>query len=132
MTDGTVLVVEDDGALRRLLCEALDARGVEVSGAPGGTEALELLPDVRPEVIVTDLLMPGMMGTRLIEVLRADGEHADTPIVVFSGFSLEVMGGAPGDGIHYVPKSADGVARVVELVAKLVGADLRTGSNVER
>jgi CheY-like chemotaxis protein len=125
-----VLVVEDDEALRRLLCQALHARGVDVSGARGGTEALELLPDLRPEVIVTDLLMPGMMGTRLIEVLRADGQHADTPIVVFSGFSLELMGGSAGDGIHYVPKGADGVSRVVELVAGLVGVDGGGGSDV--
>jgi len=71
--------------IRHSVCRFLESRGVRVESATNGSEALEMLPWVRPDMIFTDLQMPKMDGPALIEALRARPETAALPVVILAG-----------------------------------------------
>ena len=65
-----VLLVDDDAAFRADLHEALESRGYRVLEASTGDEALDIMADERVNVMVTDLVMPGLNGFELLRVAR--------------------------------------------------------------
>jgi CheY-like chemotaxis protein len=67
---GTVLLVDDDGDIRRLVREVLREAGLNVVVAENGEEALQLLADLRPRLILLDKLMPVMDGTAFAAAYR--------------------------------------------------------------
>jgi CheY-like chemotaxis protein len=79
-----VLLIDDDAESRKVLRRVLTRLRVEsVVEADGGGEALRLLPELRPQIIITDCQMPGMDGIRLTRALRAGG--VNVPILMLSG-----------------------------------------------
>lgn len=80
----TVLVVEDDADSRDLIQSLLE-RHYKVYVAQDTREGSKLIQEVQPDVIITDLYMPGGGGMTLLESVRADEETAQTPVLVFSG-----------------------------------------------
>jgi signal transduction histidine kinase/ActR/RegA family two-component response regulator len=83
---GTVLLAEDEEAVRELACEFLSASGYEVIAAKDGIEALELAEQQKKsiDVLVTDVVMPRMRGTELAMRLRR--AHPDIQVVYMSGY----------------------------------------------
>jgi two-component system chemotaxis response regulator CheY len=81
---GEVLVVDDSPTMRAAHARMLRAGGFAVRTAPNGREALALLADAEPDLVVTDLEMPVMNGLRLIEAIRARSGAPATPILVVS------------------------------------------------
>ena len=79
-----ILIVEDDGEIRRDLHEVLDHEGFEVRNAAHGLDALNVLRGVRPRLILLDLRMPQMSGEQLLERLRQEPEWAKIPVVIIS------------------------------------------------
>jgi DNA-binding response OmpR family regulator len=77
-----VLVVEDTDTVRRAVALGLRSLGFEVTAVRGGEDALAVYTAVQPEVIITDLSMPGMDGFELIATLRVRG--VDVPILVIT------------------------------------------------
>jgi CheY-like chemotaxis protein len=82
----TILVVEDHAAARDVMHLLLESLGARVSVAVDGREALDLLPQVRPDLVLTDLAMPRIGGRELLDRLRADPAHRDLPVVAVSGW----------------------------------------------
>ena len=76
-----VLIVDDEGAIRRFLRASLAAHGYSVHEASSGEEALQVVPAVRPDIVLLDLALPGIGGTEVIRCLR---EWTETPILVVS------------------------------------------------
>ena len=82
---GTVLVVDDDPAVRATTVETLCDLGYDVREASGGAEALDLLGhDSQIEVLLTDVVMPGMNGAELAR--RAPGVRPGLTILFMSGY----------------------------------------------
>ena len=79
----TILVVDDDEAMRKLLVDALEERGCRVIESENGKEALNVLKAVLPNVIVTDLKMPGG-GFEYLRQLQEGAPHC--PIVVVTAY----------------------------------------------
>jgi two-component system, NtrC family, response regulator AtoC len=79
-----LLLVEDDPAVRRSLAETLEAEGVDVHVACSAEEALGRLAEVAPEVVLTDVRMPGMDGLSLLRLLRE--RVPDVDVVVMTAF----------------------------------------------
>ena len=77
-----VLVVDDSAVIRDLITVNLELEGIEVVGCGDGEEALRLVPEVRPDVITMDVVMPRLNGLDAAELLRSDPETAHIPIVV--------------------------------------------------
>ena len=82
----TILVVEDDRALREFLCTAL-ADEFEVAGAVSGEEAVDLARQLRPDVVLLDVMLPGLTGLDVVRVIRSDPGLKDTPVLVMTAFS---------------------------------------------
>lgn len=80
----SVLVVEDDASLRRLLEMRLTLDGYAVRTACDGREALDTLAGWRPDVIITDVMMPRLSGLRLCHAVRADERLAALPIILLT------------------------------------------------
>lgn len=78
-----VLVVEDNADMRRLIAEEL-ARHYRVATARDGREGLERMLALRPQLVITDLMMPAMSGEELVRAIRSHEELADTPIIVLT------------------------------------------------
>lgn len=68
-----VLVVEDDAALRRMFCRVLSHNGYEPLEAESATDALELMDHEFFDIIITDVMMPGMDGFEFVKTLRESG-----------------------------------------------------------
>lgn len=77
-----ILVVDDEGSSRRLLTALLQNEGYEVLATSSAQEALERLQDRRPDLILTDGLMPQISGFELAVRLKADSRYAHLPIIV--------------------------------------------------
>ncbi|MFW5933836.1 MAG: response regulator transcription factor [Actinomycetota bacterium] len=121
-----VLVVDDDQAVRASLRRALGLEGYEVSVAPDGVTAINLLPDVDPDVIVLDIMMPGVDGLGVVRRLRQDG--CDTPILMLTARDAvpdRVAGLTTGADDYLIKPFAleELIARMEALLRRAVGAD---------
>lgn len=79
-----VLVVDDETDIRMLHRLILQSAGHEVTEAPDGARALDLVRRSRPDVVVTDFIMPVMTGGEFIAALRADPSTAPIPVIIVS------------------------------------------------
>lgn len=80
-----VLVVDDDALTRRLVARTLERAGIEVSTAAGGLEALEMLADEVPDLVLLDWSMPDIDGVEVIRRARARAELVAVPFVLLTG-----------------------------------------------
>ena len=110
-----VLVVDDDEAIRKALERALELEGFTVRLAEGGRRALELAEEIRPGVIVLDVVMPDLSGVTVVSRLRKRG--IETPICILSARDEveDRIAGLEAGADDYVVKPFD----LEELVARL-------------
>jgi CheY-like chemotaxis protein len=100
-----VLVVDDDPDVLGALMEALDMEGYEVQGARDGIDALNAIGKRRPDLIITDLLMPTMTGFELLAALHDDPQLATIPtLIITAGRSPEA---SETTGSVVLPKPLD-------------------------
>ena len=82
-----ILIVEDSDNLRRGLCDMLDADGYQTIAAASAEQALAVARDMRPDLVVLDLMLPDAEGAAVVKVLRASG--SDAPVLVLTARSEE-------------------------------------------
>jgi len=92
LADGRVLVVDDNAENRDLLSRQLARQGYLVLTASDGAEALELLETQTVDLILLDVIMPGMDGIETLQRLKTNEKHQSIPVVMLS--SLDEMDGA--------------------------------------
>lgn len=80
----TILVVEDEPSMRRMLCVALEQKGLHALSAGNGVEALEQLASHPVDLILTDWNMPRMNGAELTTRLQEPSGRANPPVIVLS------------------------------------------------
>ena len=85
---GRVLVVDDEPDVLLLCRLNLQQRGHEMLEAADGSAALALARDRHPDVIVLDLMLPGMSGYDVLEALQRDEDTTDIPVLVLTAKSL--------------------------------------------
>jgi DNA-binding NtrC family response regulator len=83
MTKTRVLVVDDEADARELITQVLSQAGYEVEDAADGFAALAKVSHYRPDVVLTDLRMPGMHGVDLLQRIRR--VHGDVPVIIATG-----------------------------------------------
>jgi signal transduction histidine kinase len=121
----SVLVLDDRECDRTLLSVALDDAGYEVIQAGCGEDALEIARANRPDVIITDIVMPVMNGYEFVRQLRDDPLLADT-VVVFSTANYlegEVRRLAQACGVTHFLSKPTAPATVIETVASALGSE---------
>ncbi|HSR31348.1 MAG TPA: response regulator, partial [Anaerolineae bacterium] len=81
---GHILVVDDNRMNRIKLSRSLEHQGYVVGLAEGGQQALDMLAGQRFDVVLLDIIMPGMDGYQVLEQIKADPELRDLPVIVIS------------------------------------------------
>ncbi len=79
-----VLLVEDDKFFREFYAFKLKGKNIEVGQAGDGEEALKIIPEFKPELILLDLIMPKKDGFELLQDLSRDPAMSQIPVLVFS------------------------------------------------
>ena len=82
-----LLVVDDDHVNVELLCDLLEAMGYRVAGAFSGEEALRAAVEISPDLVLLDVMMPGMNGIEVCRRLKADPATAGIPVVFVTALS---------------------------------------------
>lgn len=83
----TILVVDDNAAVRELLAELLRVQGFDVTTASDGETALADFSRHQPDLVLLDVVMPGLDGFDVCRRLKQDPEHRLTPVVLITGLS---------------------------------------------
>jgi two-component system response regulator MprA len=122
-----VLLAEDDRAIRHALERALTLEGYEVTAVADGVEALAQAHRTPPDVLVLDVMMPGIDGLQVCRVLRAEGDR--TPILMLTALveTADRIAGLDAGADDYVVKPFD----VEEVFARLRALLRRTGNSVD-
>lgn len=124
---GRVLVVDDNKVIRQLIRVNLELEGLEVVTAADGAECLEVVHQVRPDVVTLDVVMPRLDGIRTAERLRADPLTRDLPLAIVSAcsqFEVEAGLGVGVDAFLAKPFEPAELVRVVQRLVALKGRRL--------
>jgi DNA-binding response OmpR family regulator len=128
-----ILVVEDDRTLRQALVFNLEREGYEVRGAVDGEQALAAARDGGVDLMLLDLMLPGMSGLEVLRTMRADG--IDTPVVILSakGGEIDKVVGLKVGADDYIAKPfsrPELLARVESVLRRERRADATEGERV--
>ena len=120
-----ILVVDDDVALAEMIGIVLESEGFEVSYCADGAKAVPTFRADQPDLILLDLMLPGMDGVQICEIIR---QESDVPIIMLTAKSdtVDVVTGLEAGADDYVPKPF----KPKELIAR-VRARLRRGDDAE-
>ncbi len=120
----TILVVEDEAPMRRIIADRLEVEGFDVEVAKDGEAGLAAALEKHPDLIILDLSMPQAGGLELMEKLREDQWGKRVPIILYTNLSpddeilKEVTKDRPS---YYMMKTEHGIDQVIENVNKLLG-----------
>ncbi|MYV53639.1 response regulator [Streptomyces sp. SID3212] len=116
---GRVLVVDDNRVIRQLIRVNLELEGFEVVTAADGAECLEVVHEVRPDVITLDVVMPRLDGLRTAARLRADPRTSRLPLAIVSACTqYEVEAGLTAGVDAFLAKPFE-PADLIQLVRRL-------------
>jgi DNA-binding response OmpR family regulator len=105
---GRILVVDDDAMLRASVSRMLADEGYSVDVAGDGHEALSRVAHARPDLILLDVLMPGMNGRELLETLRGNAATRAIPVLVMTAVQgIDATAGITAGSVDYVEKPFD-------------------------
>lgn len=115
-----VLVVDDNAVNRNLVATVLSFAGHQVVEAADGAVALELMRVDRPDLVITDVLMPVMDGYRLVRDIRADPKLTGLPIVFYTANYLEreIRPFAAATGVRHILVKPVNPAHLIEIVGR--------------
>lgn len=117
--------VDDDSTIRDIEVYTLEQMGFEAQGFSDGRTMLEALRGQKPELIILDIMMPGMDGLEVLKKLRADPAHRDIPVIMATakGTEMDKIGGLNSGADDYLVKPFG----VMEMVARVKAVLRRSG-----
>jgi len=112
-----VLIADDDRNILYLISEVLTKGSYEVTQAVNGGHALKLAREIHPDLVVLDLMMPGVDGLEVLRTLKGDPQTSDIKVVIISAKTKpeDVARGLEEGASHYFTKPF----RVTDLTAKI-------------
>lgn len=122
-----ILLVEDDKSLREIYGVRLMAEGYEIVSAGDGEEALAMAIKERPDLIVSDVMMPKISGFDMLDILRSTTETKDVKVIMMTALSSEDQR-ARGESLgadRYLVKSQVGIEDVVRTVHDVLGDTIK-------
>jgi CheY-like chemotaxis protein len=111
---GRVLIVDDEPHVREILRDFLTRVGDEVATAATGAAALEAVPIFQPDVILIDMVMPGMSGADVLAALRQAG--LTMPVILMSGQPI-----TPPEGFFAFLRKPFDLRKLAEIVTAAIG-----------
>ena len=114
-----IVVADDEFLLADMMVSVLGDAGHTARAAPHGLAALKLIRSLRPELVITDFMMPLMTGLELAQAMKDDPELADIPIILVSG-APGITGRGHPDGFDAVLDKPCNVVALIDLVRRLL------------
>ena len=117
-----ILLIEDEKILSEMYETRFKREGFEVINTRDAEGGLELIKKEKPDLILLDLLLPGMQGQEALKVLKEDPKTKDIPVIIFSNYDTpEVRKEAEKYGVRYILKANVTTRDLVELVKREIG-----------
>ena len=118
-----ILLVEDDKSLREIYGTRLLAEGYDIVSAGDGEEALAMAIKDRPQLIISDVMMPKISGFDMLDILRSTTETKDIKVIMMTALSSEDQRqrGVSLGADRYLVKSQVGIEDVVRTVHEILG-----------
>ena len=120
---GTVLVIDDSPTETRIFANALTKAGFHVESAPDGEKGVELARQLRPDLILMDVIMPVLNGFQATRMLHRDQATADIPIIIVTTKDqpTDRTWGLRQGAVDYLLKPVDPVELVERVRARIKG-----------
>ena len=118
-----IMVVEDDASLREIYSIRVAAEGYEVVSAGDGEEALAIAVREKPDLILSDIMMPKISGFDMLDILRSTPETAQIKVVMMTALSADDQRqrGERLGADRYLVKSQVGIEDVINVIHKVLG-----------
>lgn len=120
--DVKILMVEDDVFFSEMVLAKLSQQGCIPYSTPTGEEAVELATQYQPDVIILDLMLPGISGEEVLVKLKSSNDLKDIPVIVFSNKSDDacIQENLEAGACRYLVKSSTGFDLLVKTVKEVV------------
>lgn len=130
----TILFVEDDPIIIRVYCTKFLREGFLVEVAEDGLVAVKMLPAVKPDLVVLDLMMPKFNGVDVLKFIRSDPVLRPTPVIILSNAFMSDLGqAATAVGAELaLLKSGCTPTQLIAAAGKLLGCATREDEFSER
>ena len=117
------MVVEDDASLREIYSIRITAEGYEVVSAGDGEEALAVAVREKPDLILSDIMMPKISGFDMLDILRSTPEIAQIKVVMMTALSADDQRqrGERLGADRYLVKSQVGIEDVINTIHEVLG-----------
>ena len=114
----TILIVEDDKFLRELISRKLSGEGFDALEAVDGEEGIKKIKEGKPDLVLLDLILPGIDGFEVLARLREDPEISSIPVIILSnlGQREEVEKGLKLGAIDYLIKAHFTPGEIIEKI----------------
>lgn len=122
-----VLIIEDDQNLRDIYREEFETEGFTVNVAHDGEEGLQKISELRPDIILLDILMPKMTGFDVLSKIKKDDELKNIPVLVLTNLYTDTYDLVRNWGASFVLMKVDHTpGQVVDKVREILGTPSRS------
>jgi DNA-binding response OmpR family regulator len=114
----TILIIEDDKFLRELIAQKLIKEGYEISEAIDGEEAMKKVREEKPNLVLLDLILPGIDGFEVLSKMKEDPALAQIPVIILSnlGQKEDVERGLKLGAVDYLIKAHFTLGEIIEKI----------------
>ncbi|PIZ89423.1 MAG: response regulator [Candidatus Nealsonbacteria bacterium CG_4_10_14_0_2_um_filter_37_10] len=114
----TILIVEDDKFLRELITQKLIKEGYEISEAIDGEEGIKKIKEEKPDLVLLDLILPGIDGFEVLSKMKEDLALAQIPVIILSnlGQKEDVERGLKLGAVDYLIKAHFTPGEIIEKI----------------
>src|SRR4030042_1224805 len=118
--DKKILVIEDDKFLRELICQKLIKEGYQVVEAIDGEEGVKKIKEEKPNLVLLDLILPGIDGFEVLTKAKEDPSLAEIPVIILSnlGQKEDVERGMKLGAVDYLIKAHFTPGEIIDKVKK--------------
>lgn len=118
----TILVIEDDKFLRGLICQKLIKEGYKISEAVDGEEGIKKIKDEKPDLVLLDLILPGIDGFEILSRAKEDPSLAEIPVIILSnlGQKEDVERGMKLGAVDYLIKAHFTPGEIIDKIKKFL------------
>jgi len=117
-----ILIVEDDKFLRELIVRKLDEEGYDVSEAVDGEEGIKKIKEEKPNLVLLDLILPGIDGFEVLANVKQDPQVSSIPVIILSNLGQleDIEKGRKLGAIDYLVKAHFTPGEIIEKANKIL------------
>lgn len=117
-----ILIIEDDKFLRRVISQKLSREGYDISEAIDGEKGLKLVQEEKPDLVLLDLILPGMDGFEVLANLKKDPQLSKIPVIILSnlGQREDIDKGLKMGAIDYLIKAHFTPGEIIDRIDRIL------------